>query len=184
MDNYSYLSNADVDALDELYKNYRKDPDSVEFGWKKFFEGFDFAQMNFEDGGGAIPENVQKEFKVMNLIDGYRSRGHLFTLTNPVRARRQYSPDLSIGNFGLSEADLGTHFEAGETVGLGKATLREIEDHLQQTYCQHIGIEYTYIRHLERVEWIRNRIELKNRPILNNDEKKQVVQEVESSNCI
>lgn len=174
MDNYSYLSNADVDALDELYKNYRKDPDSVEFGWKKFFEGFDFAQMNFEDGGGAIPENVQKEFKVMNLIDGYRSRGHLFTLTNPVRARRQYSPDLSIGNFGLSEADLGTHFEAGETVGLGKATLREIEDHLQQTYCQHIGIEYTYIRHLERVEWIRNRIELKNRPILNNDEKKQV----------
>jgi len=50
MDNYSYLSNADVDALDELYKNYRKDPDSVEFGWKKFFEGFDFAQMNFEDG--------------------------------------------------------------------------------------------------------------------------------------
>jgi 2-oxoglutarate dehydrogenase E1 component len=130
--------------------------------------------MNFEDGGGAIPENVQKEFKVMNLIDGYRSRGHLFTLTNPVRARRQYSPDLSIGNFGLSEADLGTHFEAGETVGLGKATLKEIEEHLQQTYCQHIGIEYTYIRHPERVEWIRNRIELKNRPVLNNDEKKQV----------
>ena len=173
MDNYSYLSNADVDALDELYQQYRKDPESVDFGWKKFFEGFDFAQINYEEGG-AIPENVQKEFKVLNLIDGYRSRGHLFTLTNPVRTRRQYSPDLSIGNFGLSDSDLGTSFEAGEAIGIGKATLKEIIAHLENTYCQHIGIEYTYIRHPERVEWIRNKIELKNRPQLSKDEKMQV----------
>ncbi|MDG1781798.1 MAG: 2-oxoglutarate dehydrogenase E1 component [Flavobacteriales bacterium] len=173
MDNYSYLSNADVDALDELYQQYRKDPESVDFGWKKFFEGFDFAQINYEEGG-AIPENVQKEFKVLNLIDGYRSRGHLFTLTNPVRTRRQYSPDLSIGNFGLSDSDLGTSFEAGEEIGIGKATLKDIIAHLESTYCQHIGIEYTYIRHPERVEWIRNKIELKNRPQLSKDEKMQV----------
>lgn len=173
MDNYSYLSNADVDALDELYQQYRKDPESVDFGWKKFFEGFDFAQINYDEGG-AIPENVQKEFKVLNLIDGYRSRGHLFTLTNPVRTRRQYAPDLSIGNFGLTESDLATSFEAGEAIGIGKATLKEIIAHLEETYCQHIGIEYTYIRHPERVEWIRNKIELKNRPQLSNDEKMQV----------
>jgi 2-oxoglutarate dehydrogenase E1 component len=84
MDELSYIGNADPSAIDYLYKQYQKDPDSVDLGWKKFFEGFEFAQTNFEKEG-IIPENFQKEFKVINLIDGYRSRGHLFTKTNPVR---------------------------------------------------------------------------------------------------
>ena len=88
MDKVSYVGNADVNAIDHLYKMYLQDPESVDIGWQKFFEGFDFARTNFEDGG-AIPENFQKEFKVIKLIDGYRSRGHLFTKTNPVRERRK-----------------------------------------------------------------------------------------------
>ena len=56
MDKLSYLSNADVDAIDTLYKQYLKDPESVDFGWKKFFEGFDFATANYSESG--IPENV------------------------------------------------------------------------------------------------------------------------------
>ncbi|MFM1931284.1 MAG: hypothetical protein RL226_587, partial [Bacteroidota bacterium] len=162
MDNLSYLSNADVDAIDELYKMYRKDPDAIDISWKKFFEGFDFAQAYYGEGG--IPENVTKEFKVINLIQAYRTRGHLFTLTNPVRKRREYQPTLDIENFGLSESDLDIEFQAGEEVGIGKATLREIIDHLRLTYCQSIGIEYMYIRHPEVVSWIREKIELKNRP--------------------
>ena len=173
MDQFSYLSNADVDAIEALYQQYKKDPESVDFGWKKFFEGFEFSQTSYEEGG-AIPENVQKEFRVINLINGYRSRGHLFTLTNPVRERRKYAPTLDIENFGLTEADLDTEFEAGEEVGIGKATLRNIISHLKDTYCQSIGIEYMYIRQPEHVEWIRNRIELKNRPVLSADEKKHI----------
>ncbi len=173
MDSFSYLSNADVDAIDALYQQYQKDPESVDTTWQKFFEGFDFARTTYGEGG-AIPENVQKEFKVLSLINGYRVRGHLFTLTNPVRTRRQYTPTLDIENFGLYEKDLDTVFEAGEEIGIGKATLRSIIDHLKETYCQHTGIEYMYIRKPEIVEWIRDRIELRNRPKFNKDEKKQI----------
>jgi 2-oxoglutarate dehydrogenase E1 component len=95
MDKVTYVGNADVTAIDHLYKSYQKDPSSVDIGWQKFFEGFDFARTNYEDGG-EIPENVQKEFKVLNLINGYRTRGHLFTKTNPVRDRRKYEPTLAI----------------------------------------------------------------------------------------
>ena len=94
MDKVSYVGNADVNAIDHLYKMYLQDPQSVDIGWQKFFEGFDFARTNFEDGG-EIPENFQKEFKVINLINGYRNRGHLFTKTNPVRERRKYTPTLA-----------------------------------------------------------------------------------------
>ena len=87
MDKSSYIGNADPNAIDYLYKQYQNDPESVDIGWKKFFEGFEFAQTNFETTSD-IPENFQKEFKVLNLISGYRTRGHLFTKTNPVRERR------------------------------------------------------------------------------------------------
>jgi 2-oxoglutarate dehydrogenase E1 component len=174
MDKFSYIANADVSAIDALYKQYMQDAASVDASWGKFFEGFEFARKNFEDGG-EIPENVQKEFRVINLINGYRQRGHLFTKTNPVRERRKYEPTLAIENFGLDAADLNTVFHAGEEAGIGAATLKEIIDHLQLTYCGSIGIEYQYIRHPERVQWLRNKIELKNRPKLDVNSKKHIM---------
>jgi 2-oxoglutarate dehydrogenase E1 component len=66
-----------------------------------------------------IPQSVRKEFLVVDLINGYRTRGHLFTKTNPVRDRRKYTPTLDIENFGLSKSDLDSTFNAGEIVGIG-----------------------------------------------------------------
>ncbi|MFN5983039.1 MAG: 2-oxoglutarate dehydrogenase E1 component [Fluviicola sp.] len=163
MDKISYVGNADVNAIDHLYQSYVKDPESVDIGWQKFFEGFDFARTSFEDGG-VIPENFQKEFKVLNLINGYRTRGHLFTKTNPVRERRKYEPTLAIENFGLESSDLESVFQAGEQIGIGAATLSNIIKHLEETYCQSIGIEFMFMREPERLDWFRDKIELKNRP--------------------
>ncbi len=174
MDKVSYVGNADVNAIDHLYKMYRQNPESVDVGWQKFFEGFDFAQINYGDSS-EIPENVHKEFKVLNLINGYRVRGHLFTKTNPVRERRKYSPTLSLENFGLEESDLDTIFQSGKEMGLGEqSTLREIVADLEATYCESIGIEYMYIRDPERLRWFRNKIELINRPKYSNEEKLEI----------
>jgi 2-oxoglutarate dehydrogenase E1 component len=173
MDKVSYVGNADVNAIDHLYKSYLQDPESVDIGWQKFFEGFDFARKNFDEGG-EVPEDFQKEFKVINLINGYRNRGHLFTKTNPVRDRRTYSPTLAIENFGLSESDLDIVFQAGEELGGGPATLRAIIAELEETYCQSIGIEYMYIREPDHIAWFKNHIELKNRPTYDAEKKKEI----------
>jgi 2-oxoglutarate dehydrogenase E1 component len=161
MDKFSYLGNADVGQIDELYKQFLKDPNSIEESWKEFFDGFEFARTNFSDDGtkDVIPENVQKEFNVINLINGYRTRGHLFTHTNPVRERRQYTPTLDVENFGLNEADLETEFHSGSLIGLGPAKLKNIIARLKQTYCDSIGAEYKYIRSPEIVNWLENKME-------------------------
>ncbi len=172
MDKFTFIGNSDVNAIDDLYNRYVENPESVDIEWARFFEGVDFAKTDFENGG--IPENFQKEFKVINLIRGYRSRGHLFTKTNPVRERRQYAPDLKIENFGLEQSDLNTVFQAGTQVGIGPATLQDIVNHLEATYCQSIGIEFYYMREPERTDWFKERIELKNRPVYSNDEKKWI----------
>lgn len=172
MDKVSFVGNADLNAIDHLYKQYLQKPESVDIGWQKFFEGFEFARTNFDEE--EIPENFQKEFKVLDLINGYRSRGHLFTKTNPVRERRKYAPTLAIENFGLGEEDLDTVFQAGEEISIGATTLRAIIDYLEETYCQSIGIEFMYMREPDRVEWFKNAIELKNRPKLSDRDKKEI----------
>ena len=93
MDKYSYLNTMDNSVLEELLSKYKEDPGSVDTSWRDFFDGFEFASQNYQkkkDGKTLYPD----EFKVINLINGYRSRGHLFTRTNPVRTRRQYRPTL------------------------------------------------------------------------------------------
>jgi 2-oxoglutarate dehydrogenase E1 component len=160
MDKYSYLSNATPEAVDALYRQYLEDNSSVSEGWQKFFEGFEFARTHYEvKAGGAVPQQFTKEFKVMALINGYRQRGHLFTQTNPVRERRKYFPTLEIENFGLEKSDLKTVFQAGNEIGIGAATLEKIVDHLQQIYCQHIGIEFMYIRDPEKIEWLKKKFD-------------------------
>ena len=176
MDKFSFVGNADVNAIDELYSRYQSDPESVDIGWHKFFEGFDFARTDFESG--EIPENFKKEFKVINLINAYRNRGHLFTKTNPVRARRTYTPTLDIENFGLEQGDLNMVFQAGEEIGIGATSLENIIKHLELTYCQSIGIEYVYMRDPDRIQWFKDTIEIKNRPHYSNDEKKQILKKL------
>ncbi len=173
MDKFSFVGNADVNAIDDLYKKYQSNPESVDIGWHKFFEGFDFARTDFESG--EIPENFKKEFKVINLINAYRNRGHLFTKTNPVRERRTYSPTLDIENFGLEAGDLQSIFQAGEEIGIGAATLESIINHLKLTYCQSIGIEYVYMRDPDRIQWFKDSIEITNRPQYTSEEKKRIL---------
>ena len=170
----SYLSNSEINAIDELYAQYQKNPDSIDLSWRKFFEGFEFAIDN-NYSPLVSSETLDKEFKVNELIDAYRKRGHLFTKTNPVRMRRSYSPTLDIENYNLNESDLDTEFFAGKELGLGKTTLRSIEDYLKATYCESIGAEYMFIRDPERLNWLIQRIEAnKNKATFSNEEKKEI----------
>ena len=174
LDRFSFLNSIDVDYIDELHQRYLVDKRLVEPSWRNFFDGYEFSKFNYQEVD-QIPTNVLKEFRVINLISAYRSRGHLFTKTNPVRERRKYHPTLEIKNFGLDDEDLLTVFQASEQVGLDPCSLNDIIIHLEETYCQSIGIEYQYIRHPERVEWIRKNIELKNRPKFSKDQKKHIL---------
>lgn len=195
MDKYSFLNTAHTSFFAELYDRYLTNPDSVEPSWRAFFQGFDFGMESALDEAGistgngmeiqangeaiAIPESVLKEFQVVRLIDGYRSRGHLFTRTNPVRERRKYSPTLDIENFGLSEDDLDTVFNAGDIIEIGASTLREIINHLQTIYCDSIGVEYMYIRKPERVQWIQKWLNVNaNHPNFDAEQKKYILRKL------
>ncbi len=175
---FNYLNGAHPQYIENLYSEYKKNPDAMEYGWKKFFEGYDFQSIHsgtIRVGDSNSPQS-SKEFRVMNLIDEYRRRGHLFTQTNPVRTRREYSPKLDIEYFKLSEEDLDKVFEAGKEVGLGPAPLKEIITLLKETYCKSIGAEYRFIRHPEKLKWLEKRMEsTRNCPDFSSEEQKHIL---------
>ena len=190
MDRFSFLNTAHIELIDSMYQQCLQSPDSIEPSWKSFFQGFDFALENYGESvqevpqvvqtainTGTVPEDILTEFKVINLIEAYRTRGHLFTKTNPVRKRREYSPTLDIENFGLTKADLGKKFDCATQVGMAApATLEDIIKHLEQVYCDSIGVEYIHIKNVEEKNFIRKWIsENENHPILSVEEKRQIL---------
>ncbi|NLP57653.1 2-oxoglutarate dehydrogenase E1 component [Lutibacter sp. B1] len=183
MDKFSFLNTVHTGFIADLYDQYLMNPDTVEPSWRSFFQGYDFANEKYnpteETTEFKVPENVLKEFKVIDLINGYRTRGHLFTKTNPVRERRKYSPTLAIENFGLSENDLDTVFDAGEIVGSGKTTLRKIIEHLETVYCDSIGVEYMYIRNPEEIKWLQQKLnQNSNHPNYSAESKKYILKKL------
>jgi 2-oxoglutarate dehydrogenase E1 component len=191
MDRFSFLNAAHTEFFAQLYDQYLENPDSVEPSWRSFFQGFDFGMETYNGENlvaqvtntvsnavvsNSDSEKLQKEFNVVKLIDAYRSRGHLFTKTNPVHNRRTYTPTLDIENFGLSKADLSTVFDAAKVIKIAPCSLADILGHLDRIYCQSIGVEYMYIRNPNDIQWIQNKIgHNDNQPNFSIDEKKEIL---------
>ena len=161
MDQFSYISNADVGYLDQLYQNYKKDPASVDLSWQKFFEGYEFSQQRFGDNAQqADGDGVSiKETQVRTLIHAYRSRGHLKSHTNPVRPRRNHQVPLEHTFYGLTDTDLDAEFDVGVEIGLGRTTLKKIIEKLKKVYTGTVGFEYSYIRNQEIFDWFVDKCE-------------------------
>jgi len=176
MDKFTYIANAHVTYIDELYAAYKNDPSSIDPSWKEFFDGFDFAITHYGEGlgqstpsvGTAQPsalsgtimhvENLPKEIRVRAMIHAYRSRAHLRSKTNPVRERRDRKPLIDPENFGLGAEDMATVFEAGTEIGIGAASLAQIVQALKTIYEGPMGFEFLYIRNAEMLDWFKSKV--------------------------
>ena len=159
MDKYSYIANGHASSIESMYESFKQDPNSVDDSWRMFFEGFEFSLQKYGEDGPQTGEVSSDEVKVRNLIHAYRSRGHLESKTNPVRPRKDRGALLKLEDHGLSDADLDKEFEAGNELGIGKATLRKILAALKDIYAGTVGFEYMYIREPEVLAWLKKKIE-------------------------
>jgi 2-oxoglutarate dehydrogenase E1 component len=177
MDKFTYIANAHVAYLDEMYAAYKNDPSSIDPSWKEFFDGFDFALTHYEGVGTPVApaaadnqsarlsgtimhvDSLPKEIRVRAMIHAYRSRAHLRSKTNPVRERRDRKPLIDPENFGLAQEDMQNVFEAGKEIGIGAATLAKILDALKTIYEGPMGFEFLYIRNAEMLDWFKSKIE-------------------------
>lgn len=171
MQDFSYITNSSPAFIEGLYHDFVKNPESVDPDFRKFFEGFDFAVTNGKQNangtavnGAAVAAQAtgidwKKEINVYRLILGYRNKGHLLAKTNPIRNRKDRGAHIDLSFYELTEADMDATFHAGNFIGLGTTTLRNILAHMQACYASHVGIEFKYISDLKKLEFIVNEIE-------------------------
>jgi 2-oxoglutarate dehydrogenase E1 component len=179
--------------VEELHSRWLQSPQSVEPGWREFFERPNGAPPVVQDipggkkngtagahadrngnrngnGNGAVAyrEAVREtvivatelQSRVAQLVNAYRVRGHLFARLDPLDKEPEAHPELELANFGLSEGDLDKTFSTAGMSGLPeRATLRQIVEHLGETYCSSIGVEFTHIEEPEPRLWLQDRME-------------------------
>jgi 2-oxoglutarate dehydrogenase E1 component len=190
MKDFSYITSSHPAFIENLYQDFLQDPNSVDPDLKKFFEGFDFAVGQGKNGtngtaatgetSGATAEGFdwKKEVGAYRLILGYRNKGHLIAKTNPIRQRKDRGANLDLGFYGFTEADLDKTFHAGNMIGLGTTTLRNILQHMQKTYADHVGIEFKYISDQKKVDWLTNEMERNFTKPLAIDKKKRILEKL------
>lgn len=172
MKDFSYITNSHPAFIENLYREFVQDPNSVDPDMRKFFEGFDFAMGGPSQANGhPVPasatreaavaggDNWRKELGAYRLILGYRNKGHLIAKTNPIRERKDRGANLVLSFFGLDESDMDTVFQVGDRIGLGPARLRDILAHMQKVYAGPVGIEFKYISDQKRVDWLTREME-------------------------
>ncbi len=168
MKDFSYITSSHPAYIENLYTDFKKNPENVDADLRKFFEGFDFA-VSTQNGnrktttvaekGTLSVSNLDKEFGVYQLILSYRSKGHLVSKTNPIRERKDRNANLALSYFGLNDNDLQTEFVAGKFAGIGKTTLQSILDHLKKCYTESVGVEFSSLNDPEKIDWIINAVE-------------------------
>lgn len=181
MKDFSFITNSHPAYIESLYNDFLKNPLSIDPDIQKFFEGFDFAITK-----GTAESNVSqsvtidwmKEIKVYRLILGYRNKGHLLAKTNPIRTRKDRGANLDLNFFGLSEADLNTVYHAGNLIGLGATSLKEILGHLEKCYATHVGIEFKYISDQKKIDWLTAEIEQKFSNPVSLQKKKRILEKL------
>ncbi len=191
MKDFSYITNSSPAFIESLYQDFVKDPASVDPEFRKFFEGFDFAVDKIQGngqaataapaaGGGATSSDIdiKKEIAAYRMILGYRNKGHLIAKTNPIRTRKDRGANLDLGFFGFTEEDLDKNFYAGNRIGLGTTTLRNILAHLQKSYASNVGIEFKYISDQGKVDFLTNAMEKEFHKPLSVEQEKRILEKL------
>jgi len=185
----SHISGPNADYVEGLYEQYLSDPNSIPPEWRDYFDRLpkvetktasmhDVPHSVVRDQFAKISkmrvrteatvahdsqatEYERKQVRVVQLISAYRQRGHQKASLDPLGLhQREPVPDLDLGFHQLSEADLDTVFQVGSLYyGAADATLRDIVDALERTYCHTIGAEFMHIVDTEQRHWIMSRME-------------------------
>ena len=117
---------------------------------------------------------VDKAARVIELINAYRTNGHLMADTDPLEFKLRSHPDLDVIKHGLTLWDLDRSFPVGGFAGERTMTLREILGVLRDTYCRRVGVEYMHITDPEERRWVQQRIEVKHNQV-DREEQKHVL---------
>src|SRR6059036_2885324 len=153
---------ANVDLIEENYRRWQENPESVDSGWSAFFEGFELGNLPQRDGATVAETEAREaalQTRVDSLVYAYCMLGHTIARVDPLADSRPKNPLLSLSEFGFSESDLDLRVSSKFFLDNRPMTLREMIARLERIYADSIGSEFMHIQDPRVREWIRKRLE-------------------------
>ncbi len=162
----SFATRFNLDLIDENYRLWDKNPDSVDSTWRAFFEGFELGNTPQRNGAAtaAVPPSAEApesslQTRVDGLVYAYRTLGHTIARVNPLAETRPENPLLTLRELGFSEKDLDSQVSSNFFLNNKKMTLRAMIATLEDIYADAIGTEFQHIQNPRLRNWVRERIE-------------------------
>jgi 2-oxoglutarate dehydrogenase E1 component len=158
----SLAARANLDLIEENYRRWQQDPDSVDSGWAAFFEGFELGEI--PDHDGAITRAVEApETSLQSRVDGlvyaYRTLGHTIARVNPLAEKRPENRLLTLRELGFSDKDLDLRVSSKFFQDNQQMTLRDMIAALKRIYAGSIGSEFMHIQNTRVRNWVLHRLE-------------------------
>ena len=151
---------ANLELIEENYRRWQRNPESVDSGWSAFFEGFELGNLPQRDGAAAAEaREAALQTRVDGLVYAYCSLGHTIARVDPLAETQPKNPLLSLREFGFSDADLDLHVSSKFFLNNRPMTLREMVSGLERIYADSIGSEFMHIQDPRVRDWIRKRLE-------------------------
>ncbi len=161
-----------ADFIDDQYRRWQADPQSVPRDWRFFFQGFTLAGAGAADAGTA-----RRLTRAEDLVHRYRDLGHLLACMDPLAACPTEHPLLALEAVGLDPADLKRSFPAGRFGLPAEAPLQDILQALKETYCRSLGVEYMHLQDPDERVWLQERMEPgRNRPELDDAVRRRILE--------
>src|SRR5438034_8387861 len=156
----SISARANLELIEENYRRWQRNPESVDSGWSAFFEGFELGNLPQRDGAAeAEAREAALQTRVDGLVYAYCSLGHTIARVDPLAESRPKNPLLSLSEFGFSESDLDLRVSSKFFLDNRPMTLREMLAGLERIYADSIGSEFMHIQDPRVREWVRKRLE-------------------------
>src|SRR5438067_315580 len=158
----SIATRANLQLIEDNYRHWRQNPESVDSGWAAFFEGFELGETPERDGAVAKPVEVREsslQSRVDGLVYAYRTLGHTIARLDPLLDKRRENPLLTLRELGFSEKDLDLRVSSKFFFGNRQMTLREMIAALENIYAGSIGSEFMHIQDTRVRNWVLHRLE-------------------------
>jgi len=148
--------------LEAQYAQYKGDPASISPDLASFFQGFDLGLSSGGASAGGAPvsgDSLRLALGTRALIETYRSRGHLAAMIDPFHRPRPPVAALALSHHNLTDADLNKQVDPGTLPLARPATLAQVVEFLQRTYCGSLGAQITQNPNDQERQWLIERVE-------------------------
>ncbi|AHG61233.1 2-oxoglutarate dehydrogenase E1 component [Buchnera aphidicola] len=159
--NTSWLSGNNQNYIEEIYKNFLNNPNSVDIIWRDVFLDICKYEKKIDDIDYIKKDRFLLMNKINTIINTFRTKGYKQSLIDPLKLLKiKKNQDLELDSYNFTQEQIkkNIHIKFKNSSNF-ETNITDLYKILSKKYCGPIGFEYMYIDNLSEQQFITDYIE-------------------------